>query len=203
MLDELEDTTVARVRGAQGRGEAALALVGRLLETAEAARRAGSVIALRVVEALIHARCGDIPSALNTLERALELALPEQYVNIFVKGGPPIAELLVQIAARRAQHDPIERYIQRLLATFPREPELRWPRPAQPIPTESLNEPLTERETEVLQLLAAGMTSPRIAQHFVVSINTVKTQLKSIYGKLDVHSRAEAIAKARALRLLP
>jgi LuxR family maltose regulon positive regulatory protein len=64
-------------------------------------------------------------------------------------------------------------------------------------------EALTERELEVLRLFAAGMTSPEIAQHFVVSINTVKTQLKSIYSKLDTHSRAEAIAKARALHLLP
>jgi LuxR family maltose regulon positive regulatory protein len=66
----------------------------------------------------------------------------------------------------------------------------------------ALVEPLTEREMEVLRLLAAGMSSPEIAQHFVVSINTVKTQLKSVYGKLDAHSRDEAIAKARALQLL-
>jgi LuxR family maltose regulon positive regulatory protein len=65
-----------------------------------------------------------------------------------------------------------------------------------------LAEPLTERELEVLRLLAAGMSSPEIAQHFVVSINTVKTQIKSIYSKLDVHSREDAIAKARALGLL-
>jgi LuxR family maltose regulon positive regulatory protein len=56
---------------------------------------------------------------------------------------------------------------------------------------------------EVLRLFAAGMTSPEIAQHFVVSINTVKTQLKSIYSKLDSHSRAEALARARELGLFP
>ncbi len=59
------------------------------------------------------------------------------------------------------------------------------------------------RELEVLRLLAAGMSNPEIAQQFVVSINTVKTQIKSIYGKLDVHRRADAVAKARALQLLP
>lgn len=60
----------------------------------------------------------------------------------------------------------------------------------------------TERELEVLRLFAAGMTSAQIAEHLVVSINTIKTQLKSVYGKLDAHSRAEAIAKARRLHLL-
>ena len=65
-----------------------------------------------------------------------------------------------------------------------------------------LVEPLTPREVEVLGLLAAGQSYPQIAQQFVVSINTVKTQVKSIYGKLDAHSRAEAVAKARALHLV-
>jgi LuxR family maltose regulon positive regulatory protein len=64
------------------------------------------------------------------------------------------------------------------------------------------HETLTERELEVLRLFAAGMTSTEIAQHFVVSINTVKTQLKSIYSKLGAHSRAEAVAYAREQRLL-
>jgi len=62
---------------------------------------------------------------------------------------------------------------------------------------------LTERELEVLRLFAAGMTSAEIAAHFVVSVNTVKTQLKSIYSKLDTHSRSELVARARALGLIP
>jgi LuxR family maltose regulon positive regulatory protein len=203
MLDELEDMTVARVRSAQGRGEEALALLGHLLTAAEAAGRAGSMIGLRVVEALVHARCGDGARALNALEQALTLAQPEQYVNVFVQEGVAMAELLVQSTRRRAQNDPINGYIGRLLAAFPKGPEATHSRSAHAVPASSLAEPLTERETEVLQLLAAGMTSTDIAQHFVVSINTVKTQLRSIYSKLDVHSRAEAIAKARALHLLP
>jgi LuxR family maltose regulon positive regulatory protein len=64
-------------------------------------------------------------------------------------------------------------------------------------------EALTEREQEVLRLFAAGMTSAEIALHFVVSINTVKTQLKSIYSKLNTHSRAEMVARARELGLIP
>ena len=63
-------------------------------------------------------------------------------------------------------------------------------------------EALTERELEVLRLYAAGMTSAETAAHFVVSINTVKTQLKSIYSKLGAHSRAEAVASARKLQLI-
>ena len=71
------------------------------------------------------------------------------------------------------------------------------------LPVQPLVEPLSARELEVLRLLAVGRSNPEIAQQFVVSINTVKTQLKSIYGKLNVHSRADAVAKARALRLVP
>ena len=62
---------------------------------------------------------------------------------------------------------------------------------------------LIEREIEVLRLFAAGMTSSEIARHFVVSINTVKTQLKSIYSKLGAHTRSEAVARARDLSLIP
>ncbi|HWQ11242.1 MAG TPA: LuxR C-terminal-related transcriptional regulator, partial [Roseiflexaceae bacterium] len=79
------------------------------------------------------------------------------------------------------------------------EPLPPFEQPLAPPPPEQL----TEREREVLRLFAAGMTSQEIAQHFVVSINTVKTQLKSIYSKLDAHSRSEAVARARALGLLP
>lgn len=74
---------------------------------------------------------------------------------------------------------------------------------SQPIPrVQPLAEPLTERELEILRLLKTELSTREMAEHMVVSVNTIKTQLKSIYDKLDVHSREEALDKARALNLI-
>ena len=74
---------------------------------------------------------------------------------------------------------------------------------AQPSPRrQPLAEPLTEREHEILKLLKTDLSTREMAEHLVVSVNTIKTQLKSIYDKLDVHSRDEALDKARALKLI-
>jgi LuxR family maltose regulon positive regulatory protein len=127
---------------------------------------------------------------------------------MFVDLGAPMAALLAQNLSRRSSTDPLRPYLMRILrASTPDHAEQVPPTATEQSTQRAMGygalEALTERELEVLRLFAAGMTSPEIAQHFVVSINTVKTQLKSIYSKLDTHSRAEAIAKARALHLLP
>ena len=119
-----------------------------------------------------------------------------------------MAALLAENLMRRSATDPLRPYLMRILrASAPDHGEQAPPTATEHSSQRAVGdgalEALTERELEVLRLFAAGMTSPEIAQHFVVSINTVKTQLKSIYSKLDAHSRAEAIAKARALHLLP
>ena len=80
---------------------------------------------------------------------------------------------------------------------------LRHPRPAAPdLPDAALVETISEREIEVLALLADSLTYQEIAQTMFVSVNTIKSHLKSIYGKLDVHNRREAVARARVLHLL-
>jgi DNA-binding NarL/FixJ family response regulator len=70
------------------------------------------------------------------------------------------------------------------------------------MPAQPLAEPLTEREREILRLLKTELSTREMAEHLVVSVNTIKTQLKSIYDKLDVHSREEALEKARELKLI-
>ena len=199
----------ARVRIAQGQPDEALGLLAPLLQGAERDGLIDRLVELLVLQALAHAARGRGDQAIASLERGLALAEPGGYIRVFVDEGAPVAMLLGQSAARRAQNDPARAYVDRLLAAFPEtmsnqvgavrnEPDAhRSSIIVQPLP-----EPLTERETEVLRLLAAGMSSPDIAQHFVVSINTVKTQIKSIYSKLGAHSRDEALAKARALHLL-
>lgn len=158
----------------------------------------------------MHARLSDTARARASLDAALALAAPEGCVGLCADLGPPMAELLGQRAARSAQDDPAQGYLRRLPAAFPagaghgRAVEGGAPA-SHPAPEHghTSREALTEREREVLRLFAAGLTSAEIAQQFVVSVNTVKTQLKSIYSKLDTHSRAELVARARALNLIP
>jgi LuxR family maltose regulon positive regulatory protein len=75
-------------------------------------------------------------------------------------------------------------------------------RPAPSTPGEALPDPLTERELEVLGLLANGLTNREIARRLVVAPSTIKQHLRNIYGKLDVHSRTQAVARGRELGLL-
>jgi LuxR family maltose regulon positive regulatory protein len=133
------------------------------------------------------------------LERALSLAQPEGYVRIFVDEGEPMARLLTIALSRGIAPD----YVRRLLAAFPTtEPERAAPQKPQALASD-LIEPLSERELEVLQLIAEGLTNREIASRLFLALNTVKAHTRNIYGKLDVHSRTQAIARTQALGLLP
>jgi LuxR family maltose regulon positive regulatory protein len=187
-----------------------LSLIRWLYEHANAAGHGAVVIETLALESLALARLGQVIQAHERLDQALTQAAPERFFGIFLDFGSPMAELLRQNFDRRAANDPLRPYLAQILRMFALDHSGRAERAekadvAQPaIGTVPLRaEALTERELEVLRLFAAGMTSPDIAQHFVVSINTVKTQIKSIYSKLDSHSRAEMIARARELGLIP
>jgi len=145
------------------------------------------------------------------LTRALTLAEPEGYVATFVIEGQPMAALLTQMLAaqKKERDDSAHRvspgYIRKLLAVLKGETLSPSKNPAQQGTMQWLGEPveaLSEREREVLQCLAAGMSNRAIAQEFIVSVGTIKTHLNNIYGKLNVHSRTQAVARARALHLL-
>ena len=126
------------------------------------------------------------------LTEALTLAEPEGYVRTFVDAGEPMAELLREAAARKVAPD----YVKKLLRAF--EPsEAPPPTVAQP-----LIEPLSDRELDVLRLLADGQTNQEIALTLFISVNTVKTHLKNIYGKLGVNNRREATVQAKKLGLI-
>jgi LuxR family maltose regulon positive regulatory protein len=129
------------------------------------------------------------------LAEALALAALEGYVRPFVDLGRPVAALLRQTAARGIAVD----FIGRLLAAF-RASELRGGEA--PSRNQPLVEPLSERELEVLRLLTGGNNNDEIGRSLYVSANTVKAHLKSVYRKLDVNSRREAVGKARQLDLL-
>jgi len=197
---ELEYLTLVRVLIAQGRRDTggrllhdALKLLDRNLQAAQASGRMGSVIEILALQALaLHAQ-GETARAMVALERALSLAEPEGYIRLFVDEGGLMAKLLHQAASRGLMPD----YTRRLLAAFG---DIIAPSPPEPKP---YVEPLSEREIEVLRLLAARLSSQEMAQELVISVNTVRTHIRNIYRKLDVHSRTQAVERARALKLLP
>jgi LuxR family maltose regulon positive regulatory protein len=120
-------------------------------------------------------------------------------MRIFVDEGPPMARLLYEAATRGIAPE----YTRRLLAAFPvAEAEQADVSKAQ-APKSALIEPLSERELDVLQLIAEGLTNREIAARLFLSLNTVKVHTRNMYGKLNVHSRTQAIARCQELGLLP
>jgi LuxR family maltose regulon positive regulatory protein len=197
-LREFEHITLARVLLARYKNEPAersLLEVARVLErlrnAAEEGERTGSVIEILVLQALVHQAQGNIPAALVPLERALTLAEPEGYVRMFVDEGPPMAVLLE--AARK--HGIAPSYLRHLLAASGKAEE-------RPPVNQTLIEPLSERELEVLRLLATDLNGPELARELMVSLSTIRTHTRNIYSKLGVNNRRAAIRRAEELALL-
>ena len=125
-------------------------------------------------------------------------------MRIFVDEGAPMAALLAQ-SCRDVERRAIRysSYIEQLLRAFP-EPQrqARLFASRRGYRLSALIEPLSERELEVLRLLAAGLESPEIARELIIGVSTARTHIKNIYGKLGVHGRVQAIERARALGLV-
>ncbi|HET7088934.1 MAG TPA: LuxR C-terminal-related transcriptional regulator [Anaerolineae bacterium] len=200
---ECEYLVLARVLLARNMSDRALSLLERLGSVAEAQARTGSVIEVRVLKALALKAIGEQARALAVLVEALTLAGPEGYVRVFVDEGKPVAGLLQQVTGEQWP------YAERLLAVLakseqgsveaPTHPPVSPPIHAQ---SPALIEPLSPREMEVLRLIAAGLSTAQIADELVITVGTVRNHLKNIYGKLDTHSRVQAVERARALKLL-
>lgn len=172
--------------------ERALALLERLLQTAEAEGRMDVTIEALALQAMTHWRRGERTGAMTALERALRMAEREGYVRLFADLGLPMARLLQEARSRDVMPD----YVAKLLAAC--RTDLIFPALAE----RALPEPLTQREQEILKLIAAGLTNHEIADTLVISPQTVKKHTSNIYGKLGVRSRTEAAARARELDLL-
>jgi LuxR family maltose regulon positive regulatory protein len=197
-LREFEHITLARLllaQSARDRAEGSMheatEFLERLLEAADAGGRLGSAIEILILQALAYLARSDMPAALVPLERALTLAEPQGYVRVFVDEGPSMAVLLEAAAKKGIAPN----YVRQLLAALGKAQERA------PV-DQPLVEPLSERELEVLRLLATDLGGPEIASELVVSLNTVRTHTKNIYAKLGVNNRRAAVTRAEELDLL-
>jgi LuxR family maltose regulon positive regulatory protein len=182
-------------------GEAQI-ILAQLLPAVEAHGWMRYLIEGLMLQALVDQGQGDLPAALIALQRALMLAQPDGYVRIFVDEGAPMAALLRAELGGLRPESLLRGYIERLLNAFDypraRDPQLSVLSPQ----FSTLVEPLSERELEVLRLIADGHSNQAIADRLVVAVSTIKKHVNNIYGKLGVQSRTQALLRARELTLL-
>ena len=203
-LAEYDQLTLARLLIAQHNldpqsktPDGALTLLDRIVAAAQSADRGGSLIEALVVRALAHHDDGDLDDALADLGSAVRAGVPAGYCRLFLDEGPAMIQLL-RVAARRPNLPGSDVAATLLQAA---ERQRLTPAPTGP-PTPGSQEPLSEREVEVLRLLATTLTGPQIADQLFMSVNTFRTHTRHIFTKLDVNTRRGALSRAGELNLL-
>lgn len=190
---------VTRMFISSNRMDDALALAQKILDSAKAGGRNHYVIQADILLSKIFAAKGETAKALSHLAEALQIAEPENYLSVFVDEGDTVRALLMKMTGNA--------YARRVLAGFALGSEsLEKQKPASAPALSRVEgefEALSEREREVLLLVAEGCSNQDIASRLVISITTVKTHVGNIFNKLRVTSRTQAIARAETLGLLP
>ncbi len=205
---ERDYLVLVRVLMAQDRSGLALGLLDRLQVTAESQGRTGSVIEIRALRALALRRDGDEPSAMAELATALVLADSHGHVRVFADEGAPMAALLGRLLAANRNGQPtvppvpLAHLAAVLRACGPAQQSSGDGRGSARPAVAGLIEPLTARETQVLELLAAGWPNQRIAEDLVISLDTVKKHVTHVLAKLGAVNRTEAVIRARQLGLI-
>jgi LuxR family transcriptional regulator, maltose regulon positive regulatory protein len=190
-------TALAALRLAQGNPRAAAAALGPVLAGSAPVTNLGWMTQAYLLEAIARDGLGDPAAAGRALERALDLAEPDGAVFAFVLHPAP--DLLKRHTRRGTSHAALTAEILSLLAGKEREPAPAQQAPAEPA---QLGEPLTDSEIRVLRFLPTNLPAPEIARELCLSVHTVRTHVRHVYGKLATHSRIEAVERARALGLL-
>jgi len=152
-----------------------------------------------LLRAQMHAIQGNEQAAWADYAHALALAEPEGFISVFVQEGAPVATALRTLIERDRLGDVRPGYVKDILAAFPRS---QPPTGSHPDAAAALLDPLTERELDVLRLMTQGLKYKEIAARLFISLNTVRSHVKAIYDKLDVHNRTQAVQKARQLQIL-
>lgn len=168
-------------------------LLERLLDAAKTDKRMGSVIDISILQARLQWTIGNQELALTSLQQALQLAEPEGYVRIFVDEGLSMKDMLSEAVAQGIFSTYSNKLIAAFEETFGSEPS--------PV-SQPLGDPLTERELEILRLIAEGLSNREISKRLFVALDTIKGHNRNIYQKLQVKRRTEAVARARELGLI-
>ncbi len=188
----------ARVHLAQGDPSTALARLLPWRQQAEAKGWEDEQLKVMVLQAVAHHVHGEKSKAVQLLGDALALAEPGGFIRLFVDEGPPMAHLLSEAAALGMMPD----YTWKLLAACAAEEQKRENTSSLPPPAQPLIEPLSPRELEVLHLMAAGLSNQEMCERLFLALSTVKGHNRTIFDKLQVQRRTEAVARARELGLL-
>ena len=198
LLDEMHQSLLARVYLRTGDFEKVLEIYKRVCPQAEMGGRLARVIELSLFKGVALWKLGRKDEAIEAFEKCLGLAEPGGFVRIFLEVGEDVIELLYSLKAMGQQVE----YISRLETAFNGQ-QVEVKDDAVRVPSqESLIEPLTERELEVLRLMCEGHSNQDIADQMIVSVNTVKKHTSNIYGKLGVRNRAQAVLRAREIELI-
>jgi len=194
-LQESDYITYARFLIAGQQWDDADRLISHLIEFADSGNRNTRIIELLILQSLVQQGQGQSRRAEETLARALKIAEPEGYIRTFLDEGPALVALLYPLVADATS----SAYTREILRAF-RMQEIE----SQEIEDSQsdLIEPLSDREIEVLQCLAEGLSNREIALKLTVSLSTIKTHTRNIYGKLGVNSRTQAIAQAKIWGLI-
>ncbi len=190
----------ARVHLAQGDPSAALAVLGSFRQQAEAKGWEDERLKVMVLQAVALRLHGEKEKAVQLLGDALVLAEPGGFIRIFVDEGIGMSHLLSETATQGI----LPEYTAKLLAAFETEEQKSKEKaylPPAPL-AQPLIESLSQRELEVLQLMAQGLSNREICERLFLALNTVKGHNQKIFGKLQVERRTEAVARGRELGLL-
>ena len=209
---EFEHLTLARILMVEGSNQQASELLEHLRQAAEAQDRMGSVLEILLAQALAYRAQGDTMAAFAALERGLTLAEPEGYVRLFVDEGEVMRLLITDFRVlieeqKRLEGQRLIGYVDKLLAAFGKSTDVQPSHlhfaPAQvSFSPQPLIEPLSPRELEVLQLISQGLSNQEIADRLFLALSTVKGYTRTLFDKLQVQRRTEAVARARELGLL-
>lgn len=187
----------ARVHLAQGNSSGALTVVESHRQQVEAKGWEDERLKAMVLQAVVLHIQGEKDQAVQVLGDALTLAEPGGHIRIFVDEGAPMTQLLSKAAARGLMPD----YVNKLLTAFEGEALKSEDKSSRPS-GQRLIEPLSQRELEVLRLIAHGLSNDEISKRLFLALDTVKGHNRRIYDKLQVQRRTEAVARARELGLL-
>jgi LuxR family maltose regulon positive regulatory protein len=192
---ERDYISFARILIEQQQCDEAIKILDRLREAVTNSGNKSRELEVLILHALVLEAEGDSAEAVGTLEQAFSLAEPAGFFRIFVDEGPKMAQLLYNAL----DHGISPNFVSQLLKAFPLETPQQIDSPKHETP---LIEKLSKRETEVLVLIADGLTNQEIAARLFLSLNTVKVHTRNIFQKLSVTNRTEAVARAKGLGIL-